>query len=89
MATANLLEFGAKPRATYSYSAKIANADQAMNKLRIEMYHYDIEKMAEHIGVSTACLYAVRGGRTKWPRPKTFFGLVEYLEFDMHLIKRT
>lgn len=86
MATATILRM--KPiNAKYAYVHRIKNAESAMNTLRTEMYGHDIEHMAAVVDVSVACLYSIRSGRTKWPRPKTFFGLINYLNLEMHLVK--
>jgi len=76
------------PIAKPSYANKCANADDAMSVIRTEMYAWEIETMAEDVGVSQACLYAIRRGATKWPRQKTFFSLINYLDLTMMLVKR-
>ena len=77
-----------KPRAKASYAYKLRNADEAMNVLRVAMHTWDYKDLAKHVGVSNSCIMSVRSGRTKWPRPHTFFGLLEALELEMHLVQR-
>ena len=72
----------------FTYADKLANAEAAMQVIRDEMYLHDIHAMSRSIDVSVTALYAVRAGRTSWPRPKTFFGLINYLGLEMHLVKR-
>jgi len=76
-----------KPISKPGYARQCSNADDAMMTLRTEMYAWEIPHMAEDIGVSASCLYAIRSGKTKWPRQKAFFGLIEYLELKMLLVK--
>jgi predicted transcriptional regulator len=71
-----------------NYTKRLRNADDAMQTLRMEIYAWDHKELAKAIGVSPSCIMAIRSGRTKWPRPKTFFGLLDALELDMLLVKR-
>lgn len=69
------------------YSQNLTNADAVMSVIRIKMYDHDINNLAEYIGCTVGCLYAVRRGATVWPRPKTFFGLIECLDLEL-LVRR-
>lgn len=71
-----------------SYFKKLTNADAAMNVLRLEMYKHDYKALAEKVGVSKGCIMAIRSGRTKWPRPNTFFGLLRELDLEMYLVPK-
>jgi hypothetical protein len=64
---------------------KIAVADDAMQMLRMAMYEWDATALAHQVGVSKSCIMAIRSGRTKWPRPATFFGLLDALDMEMVL----
>lgn len=76
----------AQPRPRYA--GKVRNADQAMNKLRMKMYNHHYAALAERVGVSPSCILAIRSGRTTWPRPQTFFGLLRELELEMLLVDK-
>lgn len=65
----------------------VSCSDDAMNVIRLEMYKHDLAGLADIIGVTESCLYSIRSGRTIWPRPKTFFGLVNALGLRMYLVK--
>lgn len=58
-------------------------SEDAMNIVRLKMYDWHIEDLAEEVGVSKSCLYSIRSGRTKWPRPLAFFGLLRALGLEM------
>lgn len=78
-----------KPRQKRAtYAKKLIDADAAMHVLRMEMYKHEYKTLAEKVGVSTSCIMAIRSGRTKWPRPHTFFGLLRELELEMYLIPK-
>lgn len=68
-----------------NYTKKLKNADAVMAVIRFEMHNHYPEDLAEEIGVSIACIYCIRNGKTKWPRPKTFFGLIDALGLEMRL----
>lgn len=70
------------------YAKKLNNEDEALMVLRHAMYATDTETLAKKVGVSQSCIYAIQSGRTKWPRPKTFFGLLRTLDLEMHLVPR-
>ena len=65
------------------YSKRLQNADSCMSVIRMKMYQYDIDELADDIGVTTSCLYAVRRGSTIWPRPKTFFGPINAMDMKL------
>lgn len=68
--------------------ASIANAAQAMDVLRREMYGWYYKDLAVEVGVSPSCIMAIRSGRTAWPRAHTFFGLIRVLDLEMRLEKK-
>lgn len=68
----------------------IKNAEDAMTVIRNAIYdHGDPELLANRIGVSVSCIFAIRSGRTKWPRAHTFFGLLSVLELEMVIKRRS
>lgn len=69
------------------YGRSLTNADEVMQIIRDELHEHDLHTLAEKMDVSYGCLVAIRSGRTKWPRPKTFFGLVEQLDLRLMLVK--
>jgi hypothetical protein len=77
------------PERKYHYTSRIKSAEDTMNKLRIEMYGCDMHHMAQSIDVSYSCLMSIRSGRTIWPRPKTFWGIIDYLGLEVHLVRTT
>lgn len=81
-----VVQLNSKTKQRYSSKArKYSISDDVMNTLRLKMYDYDIKDIAEEIEVTIQCAYNVRNGKTKWPRPKTFFALLEFLGVEMHL----
>ena len=74
--------------ATPTRFSRVVNAEDTINRLRLEMYNHHVDDLAESIGKSRACLYAIRAGRTKWPRGDTFFQLADFLGFEVHLVKK-
>lgn len=66
----------------------IANAETAMNVIRLAMYPYDAHTMARRCDVSVSCIYAIRSGRTKWPRHATFFMLLHVLDLEMLIVHK-
>lgn len=56
-----------------------------MNVLRMKMHEWHHEELSKRVGVSVSCIMAIRSGRTKWPRPATFFGLLDALDLEMVL----
>lgn len=79
------LKRGPKP---YSYQKRLPDADAAMSVLRKAMHGMHYKDLAEAVGVSNSCIMAIRSGRTKWPRPATFFNLIEELQLDLYLVPR-
>lgn len=66
-------------------SIGLTNAEDAMTIIRNRMYGEDLELMSVRVGVSVSCLYAIRAGRTKWPRHVTFFSLIDVLGLELVL----
>ena len=56
-----------------------------MNRIRLRMHWYDSAELAESVGVSKSCIYAIKSGRTKWPRGTTFFELCRALDLEVHI----
>lgn len=66
----------------------LKNAEDAMTVLRNEMYGFDMTLLAVRVGVTPSCLFAIRRGKTKWPRAHTFFGLISVLGLELYLQKK-
>ena len=60
--------------------------EDVMNRIRRRMYLYDASDLADIAGVSARTIYAVRSGRSKWPRGTTLFPILEAIGFDLVLI---
>jgi DNA-binding Xre family transcriptional regulator len=61
-------------------------AEDVMNDLRLRMYTWNALDLAEATGVSVACIHSIKSGRTKWPRGKTLFAILEALDIDLLLV---
>lgn len=59
--------------------------EQVMNDIRIRMYKYDTNDLAFAMGVTPSCVRSIRNGRTKWPRGRTFFALLDALGLEFRL----
>lgn len=66
----------------------IRDGEAAMTIIRNEIYGKDPVTLAAKVGVSESCIYAIRAGRTKWPRPTTFFQLLYVLDLEMIIRSR-
>lgn len=64
---------------------KFVIPDEVMNQVRLRMYRYEPQELADYIGKSKSCVYALRSGRTKWPRGETLFALLEACGLELHL----
>ena len=58
-----------------------------MDVLRRDRYGHDLDLLSIKIGVSKSCLYAIRSGRTKWPRHTTLLTLIHVLGYELWLVK--
>ena len=67
--------------------SRIQCSEDAMNILRWEMHSIHPDDLGEMVGVSSSTIRSIRSGRTKWPRPATFFGLLRALNLRMELNK--
>lgn len=66
---------------------KIQSREDAMEVISKDLYHHDLELLSRRIGVSKSCLYAIRSGRTKWPRHETFLTLIHVLGYELWLMR--
>jgi hypothetical protein len=85
-ATANVIQLSANGDIDEDSRAEI------MQTVRDELYSYDkdgLESIALWIGKSTSTLYAIRSGRTLWPRHSTLFPLLRRLGFRLVLTRTT
>lgn len=62
-------------------------AAEFLYEIRRECDSWDIDELAATTGISRAALYAFRSGRTKFPRPKTLFAILDALGFEMVVVR--
>ena len=60
---------------------------EVMNLIRMEIYSVHTKTFAEACGVSTGCIYAIRRGKTKWPRGMTLFSILTELGYEIRVVK--
>jgi transcriptional regulator with XRE-family HTH domain len=60
--------------------------EDVMNALRLKMYTWNAQDLAEVTGLSVACVNSIKSGRTIWPRGKTLFAILEALDIDLLLV---
>lgn len=65
----------------------IISADSLTVELRREMYAHDVDWLAAQAGVRTSTIYAIRSGRTKWPRGTTLFPILRAMGYTLVLKK--
>ena len=58
----------------------------SLELLREELNKVILQDLADSLDLSYGCLYAIREGRTKWPRKKTLDVLLPALDLKMVLI---
>ena len=63
---------------------KLSSPEQAMVIVKLKMHNFNIREMAEDLDLSTSALYAMRSGRTKWPRGANLFKVLRYLDLEMY-----
>lgn len=65
-------------------------SEQVMDMLRGKIYasEHDYRVIARRCGVSESTIYAIRRGATRWPRPATFFALIEFFDLQLVLAER-
>lgn len=61
--------------------------ERIMRQIRKALEGLDIELLSNRIGVSKSAIYALKSGRTKWPRPSTMFSLLPFLGLRLVLVK--
>lgn len=64
--------------------------EQAMEVVREAMFASGITyaRMAAKVGVSHSTLANIASGRTRWPRPRTLFPLLDALGMRMQFVRR-
>ena len=61
---------------------------EVMDEVRRALYgHGDLDSLARKIGRTPRCLYALRGGYTRWPRWETLFALLPHLGLQLTIIR--
>lgn len=69
-----------------SFTETIADTKRAqiMDVVRHALYDYgDLDPLAIKIGRSHTCLYAIRRGKTRWPRWDTLLSLLPHLGLEL------
>lgn len=60
--------------------------EDVMNALRLKMYTWNAQDLAEATGLSVACIYSIKSGRTVWPRGTTLFAILAALDIEILLL---
>lgn len=68
------------------HTNKLISGESAMFQLRMRMHEWAPKDLADQCGVGISCIYAIRSGRTKWPRDRTLFALIDALDFELRLV---
>lgn len=64
---------------------RVTDRGALMEVLRRDLYSWDLVALANRVGVSKSALYAIRSGRTRWPRQETLLTLVHVLGYELWL----
>lgn len=65
----------------------IKTREDLIDTLRMDLYSRELDVIASYIGVHISTLYAIRSGRTKWPRHGTLMALIQALGYHLELVK--
>lgn len=68
-------------------SVRADDRETLMGLVQRDLWSWDLEMLANRIGVSKSALYAIRAGRTKWPRHGTLFALIHVLGYELWLVR--
>lgn len=66
---------------------KITQQGELVEALRKDLYGVDVEMIANRVGLSKSAIYAIRSGRTKWPRETTMLTLAHILGYSLWLMR--
>ena len=66
---------------------KYKNGEALMDAIRAHMYDDAPQAIADGINKSLACVYAIRSGRTKWPRDDTIWALLDFFGLELDIVK--
>ena len=73
----------------YTMKPRVFDSREAlMDVIRHELHDFDSKELkivASQSDVTVSTLYAIRSGRTMWPRHKTFFNLINALGLQVEL----
>lgn len=53
----------------------VASGADMMAVVRDALHGEDVYRLSKRIGVSTSAIYAIRRGKTRWPRDYTLFAI--------------
>lgn len=66
----------------------ITSGSQMMEAVRAALDGEPVYTLAKRIGVSNSAIYAIRRGKTKWPRDYTLFALTLDLGLEVTVTRR-
>lgn len=66
---------------------RVTDREALMEVVSRDLYEWDVEMLANRVGVSKSALYAIRSGRTRWPRHATLLTLIHVLGYSLWLEK--
>jgi DNA-binding phage protein len=70
----------------FKSQTKNQTAHEFMSLVRDALYEYgDMKRLSNHTDISVNCLYAIRSGRTKWPRWTTLQLMMKPLGLELTL----
>jgi hypothetical protein len=68
--------------------AKITSGGQIMDAVRDALDGEPVATLSKRIGISDSTIYAIRRGKTKWPRDYTLFALMLDLGLETHVTRK-
>ena len=68
-------------------NGRVHNAEEVMNMIRMELYDYNVSDLSDMTMLSKSCFYAIKAGRTKWPRGSTLFTILLVLGYEMRIVR--
>jgi transcriptional regulator with XRE-family HTH domain len=66
---------------------KITSGEQIMDAVRDELDGEPVATLAVRTGLSKSTIYAIRRGKTRWPRDYTLFALTYDLGLEVRVVK--
>jgi transcriptional regulator with XRE-family HTH domain len=66
----------------------IANGEEIMSMVRDALHNVRIYELSKRVGLSQSTIYAIRRGKTRWPRDYTLFAITYDLGMEIVVKKR-